>query len=52
MIKELLKEYINNNLEQEPLKSRIFKIDKILDECYLESEHSLKRMSSNIKEYI
>ena len=52
MIKDLLKEYINNNLEQEPLKSRAFKVDKLFEESYYESEYSIKKTSINLDEYI
>lgn len=52
MIKELLKEYINNNLEQEQLKSRVFKVDKLFEESCLERESSIKKTSCSIEEYI
>jgi len=52
MIKDLLKEYINNNLEQEPLKSRTFKVDKLFEESYYEREYSIKKTSINLDEYI
>ena len=52
MIKDLLQEYINNNLEQEPLKSRLFKVDKLFEESYYENEYSIRKTSINLDKYI
>lgn len=50
-IKELLKEYINNNLEQEPLKARAFKVEKLIEyDEFLSSEY--KQSEISLDEYL
>ena len=50
-IKELLKEYINNNLEQEPLKARAFRVEKLVEyDEFLSSEY--KKTDRSLEEYL